>query len=48
MVSEIAYDLGFEYPQNFSRLFKFTTGLIGVLIDCTKTILTYAKNNTLT
>jgi AraC-like DNA-binding protein len=26
-VSEIAYALGFEYPQNFSRLFKSRTGL---------------------
>jgi AraC-like DNA-binding protein len=26
-VSEIAYDLGFEYPQSFSRLFKTKTNL---------------------
>jgi AraC-like DNA-binding protein len=25
-VSEIAFDLGFEYPQYFSRLFKQKTG----------------------
>ena len=26
-VSEIAYDLGFDYPQSFSRLFKNKTGM---------------------
>jgi len=26
-VSEIAYTLGFEYPQHFSKLFKLKTGL---------------------
>ncbi|MEL6720112.1 MAG: helix-turn-helix domain-containing protein, partial [Bacteroidota bacterium] len=26
-VSEIAYDLGFEYPQSLSRLFKAKTGI---------------------
>lgn len=26
-VSEVAYDLGFEYPQHFSKLFKSKTGL---------------------
>ncbi|NNK80449.1 MAG: AraC family transcriptional regulator [Flavobacteriales bacterium] len=26
-VSEIAYDLGFDYPQHFSKLFKTKTGL---------------------
>ncbi len=26
-VSEIAYNLGFDYPQNFSKLFKSKTGL---------------------
>lgn len=26
-VSEIAYDLGFEYPQHFSKLFKSKTGM---------------------
>lgn len=26
-VSEIAYDLGFEYPQHFSKLFKAKTGV---------------------
>jgi AraC-like DNA-binding protein len=26
-INEIAYDLGFEYPQNFSKLFKKKIGL---------------------
>jgi len=26
-INEIAYDLGFEYPQNFSKLFKKKVGL---------------------
>lgn len=26
-VSEIAYRLGFEYPQHFNRLFKSKTGI---------------------
>ena len=26
-VSEVAYVLGFEYPQHFSKLFKLKTGL---------------------
>lgn len=26
-VSEVAYDLGFDYPQSFTRLFKNKTGL---------------------
>lgn len=26
-VSEIAYDLGFEYAQHFSKLFKSKTGI---------------------
>jgi AraC family transcriptional regulator, transcriptional activator of pobA len=26
-VSEIAYDLGFKYPQHFTRLFKQKTGV---------------------
>ena len=26
-ISEIAYDFGFEYPQNFSKLFKSKTGM---------------------
>ncbi len=35
-VSEIAYDLGFEYPQYFSKLFKAKTG---------KTPIDYRNNN---
>jgi AraC-like DNA-binding protein len=26
-ISEIAYDLGFKYPQHFTRLFKQRTGM---------------------
>lgn len=26
-ISEIAYSLGFEYPQGFTRLFKAKTGI---------------------
>ena len=29
-VSEIAYGLGFKYPQHFSRMFKKTTGMTPV------------------
>ncbi|MBS1575974.1 MAG: AraC family transcriptional regulator [Bacteroidetes bacterium] len=26
-ISEVAYELGFKYPQHFTRLFKQKTGL---------------------
>ena len=26
-ISEVAYHLGFEYPQHFSKLFKLKTGV---------------------
>lgn len=26
-VSQVAYDLGFEYPQHFTRMFKKHTGI---------------------
>jgi AraC-like DNA-binding protein len=48
-VSEIAYELGFKYPQHFTRVFKQHTGVTPQEITeedgkfCLKTILNFLK-----
>jgi len=32
-ISEIAYELGFKYPQHFTRAFKNVTGQYGTWVN---------------
>ena len=32
-ISQVAYELGFKYPQHFSRLFKNETGTLPMSLD---------------